>query len=575
MAAEIPSNRLASDLETARSAARRSLMILAPYARRHRARLLAGVGAALAVVGCRLLLPLPLRSWVSLYRAEHVEPADTKLLAAAFLGIVLGLGLANLLARLAFARFAIAMVADLRAAAFAAVPQADAVPAFGSGEAVARLVGDTARIKSAVKGFLVHVATHALFVVGMSFVLFWIWPSLGWVLLTGAAALAALTTAGAASIFRRASRYRGREGRLAESIQKAWDDEPRQVGFLEHNRKSGDHEAALTRIQELVTWGAHALFGVAVLGLVAFAGFGVADGRLSPGDLVLVAFYSMMLRTPIVQLARQGARTGKIFACVERVGDLLEAPRPEALPGSFAGIELRAAVVRGHRRRFGPVDLTLVPGQHVLVVGRPGAGKTTLLELLAGLESPSSGEALWNGEPHPGPAVLSPRKGLVGLLAEDPVWPRAPIRELLGLDEDMALETLPPRTAAVLQASGAGKLLQRLSKGLDTKLAAADLSSRERRALALARAVLGDAALVLLDEPARDLGSRRAERVLRTVHEATRGRTLVAAVHRPRALDLFDRLVELHRGRVVYDGDPPSWRAKKAAERPFAVAEAS
>ncbi len=553
----------------------RSLQILAPFARRHRSRLLAGCGAAVAVIVCRLLLPLPLRSWLDLFLADHAAVTDTKRLAAAFLAIALGLGLANLLARLYFARFAISTVADLRVAAFGAVPRAGTVPALGSGEAVARLIGDAARIKAALKGFLVHVATNGLFVAGMSVVLFLIWPPLGWVVVAGGTALAALATAGAASILRRAARYRGREGQLAESIRQAWDEEPRQIGLLEHNSSSGQHEAALTRIQELVTWGAHAVFGVVVLGMLAVGGSAVAGGGLATTDLVLVAFYSLMLRTPFIQLTRQGARTGKIFACVERVGALAEAPPSPASVPPFADLELRAAVARGRRRRLGPLDLALPSGQHVAVVGGPGAGKTTLLELLAGLESPASGEVLWNGEPHPGPLVLSPRQHLVGLLAEDPVWLRAPVRELLGLPENATLEALPPSTAEILEACGAGKLLRRLSKGLGTKLAAADLSSRERRALALARAVLGDAPLVLLDEPARDLGRRRAERLLRAVHEATRGRSLVAAVRRPLALELFDRVVELSRGRVAYDGDPRSWPGEKAGEPPVLAAEVS
>ncbi|MEE8524019.1 MAG: ABC transporter ATP-binding protein [Thermoanaerobaculia bacterium] len=549
-----------------------SLNVLAPFARRHRGRLLEGCAAALAVVALRLLLPWPLRSWLDLFLAAPADASGTgarvAALALAFLLMALGLGLANLLTRVCFARFAISMVADLRAAAFAAVAAADAVPAFGSGEAVARLIGDAARIKAAVKGFLVHVITHGLFVAGMTAVLFWIWPPLGWVSIVGAAVLAVITAAGAASVLKRAARYRGREGQLAEAIRRAWDEEPRQLGLLDLNHSSGEHEAALTRIQELVTWGAHAVFAGVLLVCLALASGAVSAGRLVAADLVLVAFYGLMLRTPSVQLARQGTRTGKIFACIERVGALTGAPSAAVIPRGLSRLELRATVARGRRRQLGPLDLELASGQHVAVLGRPGSGKTTLVRLLAGLERPVSGAVLWDGERHPGAAVLSPRHGLVGLLDERPVWSRAPISELLGLAADATLETLPPAAAATLEACGAAKLLRRLPKGLATKLAAAELSSRERRAVAVARAVLTDATLVLLDEPARDLGRRRGERLLSAVCAAARGRTLVATCRRPLALDLFDRVIELRRGRVVYDGSPRSWRPAESAGRP-------
>lgn len=553
-----------------KSACLSSLTVLAPFARRHRRRLLQGGVAALAVVILRLLLPWPVRAWLDLVLDRPGDAPGGGPLAAAFLVMVLALGLANLLARTFFARFAIAVVADLRAAAFAGAA-AGTAPALGSGEAVARLIGDTARVKAAVKGFLVHVVTHGLFVVGMSAVLFWIWAPLGWVLLAGAAFLAALTVAGASRVLGRAARYRGREGQLAEAIRHTWDDEPRQLGLLGLNASSGEHEAALTRIQELVTWGAHAVFGGVLLASLALGSAAVHAGRLAAADLVLVALYALILRTPAVQLARQGARTGKIFACVDRVGALVAAPAAPEPPRGLSRLELRGVAARGRRRRLGPLDLEIRAGQRLAVVGRTGAGKTTLLRLLAGLERPTAGAVWWDGSPHPGAAVLAPPAGLAVFFAEDPVWSRVPLSELLALPADP--EPPAPVAADVLEATGAGKFVRRLPKGLAAKVGSAELSSRERRALGLARALLADAALVILDEPARDFGRRRGERLLKTACDATRGRTLVAALHRPLGLEHFDRLVELSRGRIVYDGDPGAWGAARAGAGPTLAVE--
>ena len=172
--------------------------MLCRYGARHWQPLLLGLTAALLVVAARLALPWPLRAlaeqWIPSEGAQapfllsNVPEGVSAPLAmgAAFFAILLILGLCDFIERLHFARFSIGTVKDIRADAFARATQSNSIARKRPGDLVARLVGDTARLKTGLKGFLVHVATNVVLFVSVSIVLFVLNPTLGW-LFAGAA----------------------------------------------------------------------------------------------------------------------------------------------------------------------------------------------------------------------------------------------------------------------------------------------------------------------------------------------------------------------------------------------------
>ncbi len=314
---------------------------MVPFARRHRAWLQRGSCAAIGVVAARLALPWPLRSLVDgVLGAEGTADTQALLeralpLGALLLGIFLALGLFDLLERLWFARFAIGTVRDLRATAYRAALRVHQRGVKSStGDLVARLVGDAARIKAGMQGFLVHVATNSLILVGVTCVLFWIDSALGMILTAAGVALTCITLLGASELFDRSVRSRSKEGRLAEQILRDFRRSSSIRTFKQLNRSSSRHEAAQTRTQGLTTWGAHAVVGVATLAALWSGAHSYSAGDLSAGDLVVVATYLLMLSSPAVRLARQGSRTGKILGPTYRllqVLDAAEAPAPKKL----------------------------------------------------------------------------------------------------------------------------------------------------------------------------------------------------------------------------------------------------
>ena len=557
----------------------RHLAWLRKFARDHRRWLIRGTVAAVGVVGLRLLLPWPLKVMIAPWLAGQANQAESSLgpmidvRQAAFWGGVflvaaVGLGLMDLMARVAFARFAIGTVRDLRAAAFEAVSRnVRRDRKKSTGDLIARLVGDTARIKAGLKGFLIHVATNSVQFVGMTCVLLWMYPPLGLVFAAGGAVLLAVTTIGAMRIYQRASRYRRKEGRIAQVIHEAAESDSPSASFSKINRSSGQHEAALTRIQGLTTCAAHTIFGAVVLATFWIGTLAAISGSIDPANLVVLAMYGLMARTPIVQLARQGSRTGKIFACLQRVVEPLEACEdhrpevpvvPEALSKQLALINLKARTGRtqGRRRRLNVRKLEIHAGERIAVVGGPSSGKTSLLELLAGLLRQQRGQILWDG------CELSPK--VAALLSSGPVcyvpeyssWTRTRLRNLLKLPVEPICEH---EQRTLLKACGLSSLCDALPDGLGSKLSSANVSTSQRKALAVVRALQSDASILLLDNPTVGLSRKQATKLLRAVLFAKPEATLLVSFNGRFDVELFDRVIELGSGRVIYDGPADLW----------------
>jgi len=558
---------------------------LLPFGRRHARSFACGVLAALLVVGIRLVLPWPLKALMApwLGKTSHhsagllqlvpswIDP--TVAMGALFLVLLLSLGLADYIERLYFARFAIGSIRDLRAEAFRKMSQTGQKSReLGSGDVVARLIGDTARIKAGLKGFLVHVATNGVMFLGVSVVLLWISLALGLIFTAAGVLVVVATTWGARAMYRRALKFRTKEGRLADFIQEAWDDELSAGAFGDVNESSGKHEAALTGVQGVTTWAAHIILGAAIVAALWVGAQSVAADRVAAGDFMVVMMYALMIRAPIVQLTRQGARTGKIMACGDRLERLLSSA-PDSQQGEVRPlrdqINIEGARVVTRRagttvRRLGPIDLCIPAGQRVAVLGKPGSGKTTLLELMAGTQPLKAGRISWDGRDLSTDEVTTTLDD-IAFLPHNPTWPRRRIGELL----DAGHGEVDVDTRKLLRTCGANSLLKRLPNGLDTKLASTDLSPRERVAVALASLARSKASLWLLDDPVGALEKRMAQGLIKRILNAKTGDTVIVTLSRPVRLGKFDRVIVLKRGTMAFDGTAEEWRvASKERAKP-------
>ncbi|MDG9700865.1 ABC transporter ATP-binding protein [Streptomyces sp. DH37] len=303
--------------------------------------------------------------------------------------------------------------------------------------------------------------------------------------------------------------------------------------------------------------------------VIAVAGHGVSTGRISPGDLLaVIACTTLALRfleqtDGLVGFARGRAGLRRV---AEVLGDGARAPGTGPGAGTDAGTEadvdtgagagdhpragavsLRAVTVRrGAATLLDSVDLDLPAGSLTAVVGRSGSGKSTLAAVVGGLARPDRGRVLLDGVPLSllPPAALRRR---VAYAFERPALLGSTLHEVIAYGRPGA-----PRAAVVRAArlACADTFVSRLPLGYATPTDRALLSGGEVQRLGLARALLQDASVLVLDDATSSLDTITSMRVGRVLTDHLRDRTRLHITHRASSAASADRVLWLDRGRV-------------------------
>jgi ABC-type multidrug transport system fused ATPase/permease subunit len=306
---------------------------------------------------------------------------------------------------------------------------------------------------------------------------------------------------------------------------------------------------------------------VLFLGVVA-----VGDGRMSVGTLLALLAYVPGLHEPVSSLTSLAGTFATAQVSRERLSEVFDStdvlPEPEqprsAGPLSH-GIEVCGLSFAYEDREPVLRDLTLRVGvgETVCVVGPSGAGKSTLLALLARLHDPDGGSIRYDGVDLR-QFELASLRGRVAMLPQD-TW-------LIdgSLEDNIAFGragTSPREVRAASALALVDEFAERLPDGYRTRVGEGGvlLSGGQRRRIALARAVLRNADVLLLDEPTSGLDAASEALVLSALRRIAPGRTVLVVSHRLTLATHADRVVVLDGGRVVEHGPPGALRARGGA----------
>ncbi len=569
---------------------RRIVALLRPHAHGEGTRLTAGIALSVAIVAIHVIRPWPLK-WIldGLAGSNPAGAVEAWLATDPSRGIlVLSLVFVALALAGAAAEFVQVLVLNglgnrilyrFRTALFANLMQQPLVfhEARDMGELVTRVLYDTSRLRRGVNGLMIRVfQAVALFAATLA-VLFWLDPLLGAVLaLGGLLALASMQSRGR-RIAVASREQRRKEGKLAALMT---DDlgsvrELQTFGtsmgatharFQRKNEKSLKQEQRVRKLAAGLVLRVELLLAVSVAVALWIGATAVASGRLTPGDLVLFISYAVALRAPFASFAYQTARLGRTRACAERLARIAEtepairdaadaiAAPPLRETISLDGVSVRVARKSRTARRLvlDSVTCRIPAGKRTAVIGGNGSGKSTLLRLIPRLLEPSQGRVLYDDEDLRRYTLRSIRSQ-VSAVFQDSVLAGLSVRDNLALGLPAATDGAIRAAAHAVQVDA---FIERLPEGYATRVRrSGDLfSGGERQRLAIARALIRDGPIWLLDEPATGLDEESAEEMVELLFRATEGRTALWVTHDSELVERMDWVIELSDGRAAYTG---------------------
>ncbi|MGW3741333.1 thiol reductant ABC exporter subunit CydD [Streptomyces sp. NPDC005146] len=314
--------------------------------------------------------------------------------------------------------------------------------------------------------------------------------------------------------------------------------------------------------------------GLTVVAAALVAVPAVHDGRLEGVELAVVVLTPLAAFEAVTGLPLAVQYRQRVKRSAERVYEVLDAPVPVHEPATPAEapatpfpLEVRGVAARhagASRNALDSVDLTLTAGRRIAVVGPSGSGKTTLAQVLLRFLDARAGTYRIGGVEASALDGDTVRR-FVGLCAQDAHVFDSSIRENLRLARTVATDD---ELRAALARARLLDWAEALPEGLDTLVGehGARLSGGQRQRLALARALLADFPVLVLDEPAEHLDLATADALTADLLVATRGRTTVLITHRLAGLEAVDEVLVMDAGRIVQRGP---YAALAAADGPL------
>ncbi|MGO4540171.1 ABC transporter ATP-binding protein [Paenibacillus sp. 2TAB19] len=456
------------------------------------------------------------------------------------------------------------------------------VPFFdrnSSGETMSRVTNDTNVIKDFIIGHVISFLGGIISVIGGVILLLTIdWRMTLLMLVAVPAALVILWPLGSKmfkvskSMQDETALFQGDLGRVLSDIRlvKASLAEPleKRQGSFRINRllQFGLQEAKIVAIVSPL------MMSVMLLILVVLIGYGgvrVAQGSLSGGELVAIILYMFQIVMPFTQMASFFTQFQKAMGASERLQELLD-EQPEQSEAVLESINkhVAAATLSANKQPiefinvgFGythdrpllqSLSLRVEPGKTTAIVGPSGTGKTTLFSLIERFYEPSSGFITYGEQPI-ADMPLDEWRGRIAYVSQDSPMMAGTIRHNLTYGLDLEAED---KLREAIEQANLTSFLASLPDGFDTEVGerGIKLSGGQRQRLAIARAILRDPDILLLDEATAHLDSESEQLVQEALQALMQGRTTLVIAHRLSTTRGADRIVILEKGEVTGQG---------------------
>ncbi len=336
------------------------------------------------------------------------------------------------------------------------------------------------------------------------------------------------------------------------------------------NRAHLDANIDATRLTALMMPVVEALTAIATGLVIVFGGFQVLTGTIGVGILLGFLLYIQRFFNPVLELTMEYTELQRAMTSGERIFELLDAETeikdsPDAIELSQVKGEIQFEHVSfGYQSGIEvlhDIDLTIKPGEIVGIVGKTGAGKSSLASLLARFYDVREGRITIDGYDVRSVTQESLRRQ-IGFVPQDPFL-------FSGMIEDnIRYGNITASHEEIVQAAkiaGAHEFISHMEKGYETSVGerSSNLSAGQRQFVCLARAILGNPPILILDEATSNVDTNSERLIQKSLQSLIRGRTCLIIAHRLSTVVNADRLIVMERGRIVEMGSHGELMAKR------------
>jgi ATP-binding cassette subfamily B protein len=440
-----------------------------------------------------------------------------------------------------------------------------------SGDLLTRIAGDTNTLKDVFGESILQFASHLFTIIGMFAIMF----PLNWRM--SLIALATLPVLGFSlfHLYRKtkasAKTQKKQEGKVASRMSEVLTAIPLVQAFareeyeeakfdavtaksLRESIRIARLEAAATRSSELIT-----ALGTAVA--VLFGAMQVLQGKMMPGELVLVVSYLTNMYKPLKKMAKLSSDVSKAMASADRIAEVLDIePEIQDAPDARDAGCLRGEIVfRNVSFDYGDgkdvlrgVSFAVAPGRRLALVGASGAGKSTIVSLILRLYEAQQGSIFIDGIEIQRFTRASLRQQ-IGLVLQQAILFGATVRENIAYgNPDASIDEI----VAAAKAANADEFIRELEDGYDSVLGerGTTLSGGQRQRIAIARALIRNAPILILDEPMTGLDVESEAKVREALDRLMAGKTCLMITHDLQAVADADEVLVLEEGRIIDRG---------------------
>ncbi|SKB37866.1 type I secretion system permease/ATPase [Malaciobacter marinus] len=288
--------------------------------------------------------------------------------------------------------------------------------------------------------------------------------------------------------------------------------------------------------------------------------FEIANKNLTIGGLIAVTILSSRAMVPVIQTSMMVIRFKEVKESLNNINEFWHLPvenekNLEVGVGELKGdIEFKDVSFYYKDSKYASIDefnLTIKAGDRVGIIGQTGAGKSTFLRMLTGLEAPTKGSIYLDGHEISTMHPIELRQN-IGVMPQEPFLFSGTLKENIELSHPISKE----RMMQLIKIIGLEELVKKSGQGdgLQVGERGSNLSVGQRHLVALARAILNNPPILVLDEPTTGLDVGLEKSLVNHVNKIAQDKTLIVITHRFAALEMVDRVIVLNNGKIVADG---------------------